>query len=827
MTTPRQLSDQLSAIALKHAMADIENHPRIATDVDGVIQVFNRGAERLWGYAAPEVLFAWTPRQLFVLPAEPSPSANPSSEKIPTIVDGEHAVPPAWFAALTFQAARGQPNVIELTCVLKDGSRCEVLFSISPLYDLTDKLIGFLFVGSGNPARKAYEATKQALAAQLRDQRLFTRFLIESDIDPHVTIDAHGLIMDVNSQMEQLTGCTREQMINAPFRSYFTEPAQADEALRQVLQDHKLANFDLTARSVSGTLTQVSYNATTYYDQNHVLQGVFAAARDVTAFKLIERELQIKNAELEYASRMKSEFLANMSHELRTPLNAIIGFSEVLRDGLVGPLTDPQRAFLTDIFSSGNHLLSLINDILDLSKVEAGKMTLDLDDVDVTSVFGNCVSIFREKAASRNIRLRMEARSDRGVLRADARKVKQIVYNLVANAVKFTERGQVTLRTENVTREQVGQLEGDWPSRVLPLAESEYTEFLQISVTDTGPGISPEGMATLFRPFSQIDSGLSRGFAGTGLGLALVKQLVELHGGAVAVQSQVNKGTRFVVWLPHRKLELLRAPIADLNDASLMFHMAASTTTPMALVVEAVTQSRELIRQQLEAHGFQVVHAESVDAAVAIAELQPLALITLDINLPNMDGWELLSRIKAIPTLAHVPVVVISLEVEHQKGVALGAAAVLAKPLSRGALQEALVAIGIFPRTLALKVLIVDDDPAEMEKFAARIKSLGGTVLRASGGHAAIEIAQQENPDLIMLDLMMPAVNAFEVVEALRQRTSTAQTPIMVITEQHPSPEDQLRLNGVVTSIMAKSRFDAATLVAEVRRAIAGRSSVQ
>ncbi len=817
----RQISDELKASALQHAMADIESHARIATDVDGVIHGFNPGAERMWGYTAAEVMFIRTPQELFASPTEQTGSAvTPGGVTVSSVSSA------AWFAALTLHAVRGQTNIVELTCVRKDATRGEVLFAISPLYDNNDHHIGFLMVGSDNPASSAYETTKRGLAAQLRNQHLFTRFLIESDCDPHVAIDANGLIMDVNSQMEELTGSTRAQLINAPFRSYFTEPEQADEALRRVLQDHKLTNFDLTARSASGKLTQVSYNATTYYDQDHVLQGIFAAARDVSAFKQIERELQQKNAELQYASRMKSEFLANMSHELRTPLNAIIGFSEVLRDGLVGPLTEPQRAFLTDIFSSGNHLLSLINDILDLSKVEAGKMTLDLADVDITSIFGNCVSIFREKAASRNIRLRMEERSDRGVLRADARKVKQIIYNLVANAVKFTERGQITLRTEMVARAQVGQLEDTWPGRALPLADSEYTEFLQISVTDSGRGMSPEGMATLFRPFSQIDSGLSRGFAGTGLGLALVKQLVELHGGAVAVQSQVTKGSRFLVWLPYRTLALVSTPIADLNDEAVIFHMAANTTTPMALVVEAVTESRDLIRQQLEAVGFHVVHADSAQAAIAVAEVQPLALITLDINLPNMDGWDFLQRIKLIPALAHTPVVVVALELDHQKGVALGAAAMLQKPLSRQALQDALVAIGMFPRTLALKVLIVDDNPTEMELIATRIKTLGGTVLRASGGLAAIEIAQKQKPDLIMLDLMMPAVNAFEVVEALRQRSETAQTPIMVITANEPSPEAQQRLKGVVTTIIEKSNFDAATLVAEVRRAISGRLSV-
>ena len=323
-----------------------------------------------------------------------------------------------------------------------------------------------------------------------------------------------------------------------------------------MLTQGTITNYELTARARDGVETVVSYNATTFHDRDRRLQGVFAAARDVTELKLFERTLQQKNAELEDASRMKSEFLANMSHELRTPLNAIIGFSEVLRDGLMGELTDQQRGFIGDIFSSGKHLLSLINDILDLSKVEAGKMTLDLEPVPVASLFANSLSIVREKAAARHIRLELEVAEDLGSIQADARKVKQIVYNLLANAVKFTgEGGQVTLRAGRVPRAAVGQLSGVWRGRCFPLADSEFADYLMISVTDSGIGISPEGLERLFKPFSQIDSGLARRFEGTGLGLAMVKLLAELHGGAVAVESEVDQGSCFTVWLPLRTLE--------------------------------------------------------------------------------------------------------------------------------------------------------------------------------------------------------------------------------------------------------------------------------
>jgi signal transduction histidine kinase len=288
----------------------------------------------------------------------------------------------------------------------------------------------------------------------------------------------------------------------------------------------------------------VSYNATTFYNRGRQLQGVFASARDVTERKLFEQTLQQKNVELEDASRMKSAFLANMSHELRTPLNAIMGFSEVLRDGMMGELTDQQLGLIRKIFGSGQHLLSLINDILDLSKVEAGKMTLDLELVEVSSLFANSFSIIREKATARHIRLDMDVGEELGSIQADARKVKQILYNLLSNAVKFThEGGHVSLRAARVSRAKVGQPSTCWKGRRVPLADSEFAEFLEISVTDSGIGISSAGLERLFQPFSQIDSGLARKFEGTGLGLAMVKLLAKLHGGAVAVESAVGEGS--------------------------------------------------------------------------------------------------------------------------------------------------------------------------------------------------------------------------------------------------------------------------------------------
>jgi PAS domain S-box-containing protein len=808
----------LEAGALQSAIFNSANFSSIATDASGVIQIFNVGAERMLGYAAADVMNKITP-------ADISDSQEVIARAKALSVELGTPITPG-FEALVFKASRGIEDIYELTYIRKDGTRFPAVVSVTALRDAQGTIIGYLLIGTDNTARKQIEEEQKKLDQRLRDQHFYTRSLIESNIDALITTDPRGIITDVNKQMEALTGCTRDELIGAPFKNYFTDPAWAEAGIKRVLGEGKVTNYELTARARDGKLTVVSYNATTFHDRDRILQGVFAAARDVTELKQFEHTLQQKNIELEDASRMKSEFLANMSHELRTPLNAIIGFSEVLKDGLIGEMTDQQRGFIGDIFSSGKHLLSLINDILDLSKVEAGKMQLDLEPIDVQSVVGNSLSIIREKAAARQIRLSMEIPEGLDATLADARKLKQILYNLLSNAVKFSaERGKVTLTGRRVPRGDVGQLPSDRAGRVFPLPENEFPEFLELSVTDTGIGISPDGLQHLFTPFSQIDSGLARKFEGTGLGLAMVKLLAELHGGSVAVDSVVGEGSRFTVWLPFRPVGEAAATAARAPD---MPRIAVPPGARTALVVEDDFKSAELIRVQLEAEGFKVVHAASAEVALVLAVQQPLALITLDIMLPNMDGWELLGRLKQMPDLRRIPVVILSIVADHSRGFALGAAAVMQKPFSRQELYDSLVDLGLFPLASGrtLKVLVVDDDPKAVELIAVRMLAIASVVLRAYGGREAIEFARRELPDVIVLDLMMPEVSGFDVVAALNEQPDTARIPILVVTAKGITSQDRQKLSGYVTTIMQKAEFDGDRFTAEVRRAMAGRQQV-
>jgi len=531
--------------ALQGAIFNSANFSCIATDERGVIQIFNVGAERMLGYLALDVLNRITPADISD-PQEIIARATSLSVELDTPIT-------AGFEALVFKASRGIEDIYELTYVRKDGSRFPAIVSVTALRDARDGIIGYLLIGTDNTARKQVEAAQAVLDQRLRDQQFYTRSLIESNIDALMMTDPAGIISDVNQQMIALTGRTRDELIGAPSKNFFTEPALAEAAIKRVLTEDKVSDYELTVRARNGVETVVSYNAATFHDRDRKLQGVFAAARDVTERKRFERALEAKNIELEHASRMKTEFLATMSHELRTPLNAIIGFSEALKDGLMGATTALQHESIDDIFASGQHLLSLINDILDLSKVEAGKMALELEAVDFHQLLSNSLTIVRETAAAQQINLELDIGDGLDMLQLDMRKTKQIVYNLLSNAVKFsTPGGEVKLRARTVVRGMVGMLPGTWPVHRFPHVDNEFNDFVEICVSDHGIGISQNDMPRLFRAFSQIDSGLARKFEGTGLGLAMVRQLAELQGGAVAVASAERQGARFAVWLPIR-----------------------------------------------------------------------------------------------------------------------------------------------------------------------------------------------------------------------------------------------------------------------------------
>ena len=503
----------LKAGALQSAIFNSANFSSIATDAKGVIQIFNVGAERMLGYTAAEVMNKITPADISD-PQEVIARAEELSIELGTqITPG--------FEALVFKASRGIEDIYELTYIRKDGSRFPAVVSVTALRDEQGAIIGYLLIGTDNTARKQIEAEQKQLSQRLRDHQFYTRSLFESNIDAIMTTDPSGIITDVNKQMEVLTGCTRDELIGAPFKNYFTDPDGAETSIKQVLREKKVTNYELTARARDGKETVVSFNATTFYDRDRKLQGVFAAARDVTEHKLFELSLQ-------EANRMKSEFLANMSHELRTPLNGIIGFTEFLIDEKPGPLKPKQKEYLGDVLSSARHLLQLINDVLDLAKVEAGKMELHPETFPVHQAVEEVAAVIKGIANKKHISVGIDIGAGIDAVTLDQHKFKQVLYNLLSNAVKFSDDGgQVSLHARRLDPNQ-----------------------LEVQVRDTGIGIKAEDINRLFTEFEQLDSGTARRFEGTGLGLALTKKIVEFQGGRISVESQPGKGSVFTVVLP-------------------------------------------------------------------------------------------------------------------------------------------------------------------------------------------------------------------------------------------------------------------------------------
>lgn len=548
-------------------------------------------------------------------------------------------------------------------------------------------------------------------------------------------------------------------------------------------------------------------------------------------------DIQRKNAELERANRMKSEFLANMSHELRTPLNAIIGFSEIMKDGLTGPLGKEQQEYVEDIHGSGKHLLSLINDILDLSKVESGQVMLELEEADPELLAASTMSVLRERAATARVRFTVQCPPGIGRLCLDMRKAKQIVYNLVANALKFTpEGGAVTLAMERVPAERVHGVVSEPGTRVFAPTDAHWGHYLELRITDSGIGIAPADLQHLFQAFVQIDSSLSRQYAGTGLGLTMVRRLAELHGGGLMVRSVEGKGSTFAVWLPWREPDTQAEGVAGEATAASTDGAASPAkgngragptrlpdAKPLVLVVEDDPRAASLMRLQLEGNGYRVEFAANAEDGLRRAhELHPTAVV-LDIILPGMDGWDMLAKLKDQPETRNIPVVIVSITDEAQRGFALGAAQVLVKPVTQGDLLAALAAAGLDEPHSGARVLVVDDDPKAVSLVSKHLQVAGYSPIGAYGGQEALDIVRAEAPALVVLDLMMPQVSGFDVVQGLRNNPETAGIPVIVLTAKLLTREDRALLSGKVQQVMEKTHFNSIGLVAEVKRALAGR----
>ena len=656
--------------ALQDAIFNSANFSSIATDAQGVIQIFNVGAERMLGYAAAEVVDKLTPANISDRQELIARAADLSREMGEPIRSG--------FEALVFKALRGIEDIYELTYIRKDGTRFPALVSVTALRDMMGKVIGYLLIGTDNTARKQVEAEQALLDQRLRDQQFYTRSLIESNIDALIATDPRGIISDVNQQMELLTGCTRDELIGAPFKSYFTEPERAQEAVARVLRESKVTNYELTALARDGRQTVVSYNATTFYDRDRKLQGVFAAARDVTERKQFEDALQETNGELEQAraaaekaNRAKSEFLSSMSHELRTPLNAVLGFAQLMASEVPPPPPSQQRS-IDQILKGGWYLLRLINEILDLAMIESGKVTMSQESMSLGEVLQDCRGMIEPQATRRALTLHFPQRDDSVFIHADRTRVKQVLINLLSNAIKYNrDGGSVTVQCELSAGNRV-----------------------KVSVRDTGLGLAPEQVAQLFQPFNRLGQ---EGSAeeGTGIGLVVTKRLVELMGGKLGVDSVLGEGTVFWVEFDAAGEPALEPESGD--DAVLERRpvpLRAPGEAPLLLYVEDNPANLALVEQLIGRRGdLALITAIDGYAGVELARARLPDVILMDINLPGMSGFGALAILRADAATAHIPVLALSANAvprDIEKGLEAGFFRYLTKPIRVREFMDAL-----------------------------------------------------------------------------------------------------------------------------------------
>ena len=524
-------------------------------------------------------------------------------------------------------------------------------------------------------------------------------------------------------------------------------------------------------------------------------QGAIAI-QNVELFRALQersRELEQKTQELEVASRHKSEFLASMSHELRTPLNAVIGFSDVLLERMFGELNARQEEYVLDIRNSGRHLLELINEILDLSKIEAGRMELEIGAVSLPALLEQGAAMVRERAVEHGIALELELAPDVGTVRADELKLKQVVVNLITNAVKFTpDGGAVTVGAATSGPDAV------------------------VSVRDTGIGIAEDERERIFEAFQRGGRGARTSAEGTGLGLTLSRRIVELHGGRLWMESEVGVGSTFSFSVPRM------AGIPEPEPVRRAARAAAPAGGGSILVIEDDRRSADLLRVYLEDAGHEVtVAGDGVQGLDLARRTQPTAVI-LDVLLPRLNGWDVLARLKRDPATASIPVVIVSMLDERGAGFALGAADYLVKPVEHEELLRAVTRC-VTPPGDGRTVVAIDDEPVDLDLIEAALAPQGWSVVRAEGGEAGVEAVRRERPAVVLLDLLMPGVDGFEVVERVRADPDVAGVPIVVFTSKDMTAADHERLSGRISLLAQKGTFRQDQLANVVRRLGAAR----
>lgn len=599
-----------------------------------------------------------------------------------------------------------------------------------------------------------------------------------------VGINLDGTVSSWYGGAEAMFGWTAEEVVGRTLANVPPEKQEEFSALRRrVLHGESILALETYRARKDGSRVHVSISYAPLHDRARKIVGAIIVYQDITERRLMAEQRQAREA-AEAANRAKSSFLANMSHELRTPLNAIIGFSELLQDQTFGPLNEKQQRYVNNVQSSGRHLLQLVNDILDLAKVEAGRLVLESEPVDVARLLEEMQRGLEPLAVAKRQSLALEVPERLPNLLADRGKLKQILYNLLSNAIKFTKEG------------------GRCGIRVAPVPENGSQPEVQIAVWDTGIGIAPEDLGRIFLEFEQLDSSYVREQEGTGLGLALTRRLVEAHGGRISVESVAGQGTTFTVVLP-----AAGSGSAPVTPGSTPLRLVGQNPgRPLVLVVEDDSTGRELLAHYLIENGYAVAYAGTGGEAHQAARRLKPAAISLDILLPDVNGLEVLTQLRGDPETRHIPVIVVSIADDRELGLSAGAAAWLVKPVRRRQFIEALDRL--MPGGTSTEnslALVVDDDAEAVELASDILRQRGFEVIQAFGGNEGLTLALERLPSLIILDLSMPGVSGFTVAQQLRDDPRTRRIPILVSTALDLSAAEREDLLRHVQTIVPKS----------------------
>lgn len=771
------------------------------TDPNGIIQYVNPGFEKVYGYAAEEAI-GKTPRIIKsgVIPSE----------------QYQHF----WGTLLSGGTITG-----ELVNKTKDGRIIPIEGTNSPIQDESGKILGFLAVHQDITDRKNAEESirrrNEYLAASSEIGKIVTSTLDVNTIfarTVNLINDRFGFYhagifiveeTGFNAALREATGEAGAEMKNSkhslqvntksivgkvtlegdaiivndvsadPLHKFnpLLPETRAEAAIPLRIGSRVIGAIDIQAKVVNAFTDDEVTVLQTLADQ------VAVAIDNARSYELSQQAVM----EMREIDRLKSQFLANMSHELRTPLNSIIGFSRVILKGIDGPITELQQQDLTAIYNSGSHLLSLINDILDLSKIEAGKMELAFDEVNITDVTNSVLSTMIGLVKDKPVELKREIEADLPTVRADAIRVRQVMINLLSNAAKFTDEGNIVVH--------VGL-------RPNPAGRNE----IQVSVTDTGPGISEQDQNKLFQPFSQVDDSPTRKTGGTGLGLSICQHLINMHGGRIWVESQVGKGSTFYFTLPlfRKEKEFDTTPIPN----------------KMILAIDDDPQVVSLYERYLQPQGYQVVPLSDPSRAVERAkQLRPFA-ITLDIMMPGIDGWQVLDSLKGDPDTRHIPVVVCSIIEDLEKGFSLGAADYLVKPILEDDLVNALDRLN--SDGSIREVLIIDDDPNDLRLIGKILEDDGRykSVLVEGGKNGWDIISSGPPPHAVVLDLFMPEMDGFTILENMRSDPKLRDIPVIVISGLEATEAQKEQLKEFGQRLLTKGAFSEKELLTTIQRAL-------